>query len=136
MDTNIISRLVRVGRVSSLDVENMAARVVFPDMDNSVSDTLPILTFGSALAKAYWMPDIDEQVVCLMIPNASSKGSNDGFILGSFFSDEDRPVVSGATIRRIDFGDGSYVSHDRATGNMEIHATGAITITGSQVNIN
>lgn len=136
MDTNIISRLVRLGRVSSINIENMSARVIWSDMDDSVSDELPIVTPGCQKSKIYWMPEIDEQVVCLMLPNTSGKGSNDGFIIGSFFNEVDRPVKVGAGIRRIDFGDGSFIQHNRDTGNLDIFATGNITINGKTVSIN
>lgn len=134
--SNIIRRMVRVGRISSINTSKMTARVIFPDMDDDVSDDLPILNTGSQTAKVYWMPDIDEQVLCLMIPNVSGKGSNDGFILGSFFNDVDAPVKTGATVRRIDFGDGSYIEHDRSSGNLNIVATGNITINGKSISLN
>lgn len=136
IDMSVLRRMVRVGRVSSINPNEMSARVTFPDMDDSVSDDLPIMTFGSQTAKSYWMPDIDEQVLCLMLPNTSGKGSNDGFIIGSFFSDADKPVKMGAGIRRIDFGDGSFMEHDRTTGNLKIVATGDITIQGKSISLN
>lgn len=85
MDTDVIKRLVRVGRVSAVNPARMSARVVFVDMENTVSAELPVLCQGSLKRKQYWLPDIDEQVACLMMTNASGKGSNDGFILGTFF---------------------------------------------------
>ncbi|WP_418599177.1 hypothetical protein [Phascolarctobacterium faecium] len=44
-----------------------------------------IVNRGSLANKDYWIPDIDEQVLCLMMPNKSGLGLNEGFILGSFF---------------------------------------------------
>lgn len=136
MDTDVIKRLVRVGRVSSVNASSMRARVVFTDMENTVSAELPVLCQGSLKRKQYWLPDIDEQVVCLMLPNASGKGSNDGFILGTFFSDADKPVKTGANIRRYDFGDGSYVEHDASTGNLTINAVGDVIINGANIKLN
>ena len=127
-----IKNLVRAGRVSVVIPERMAVKVVFEDKDRLVSDELPVLTFGSSKNKMYWLPDVGEQVCCLMLPN----GHNAGFCLGSYYSDADPPNVSDQSIRRIDFGDGSYVQFDRGTGNLDINCTGNVTINGKTINLN
>lgn len=139
-----IKQLARVGVVSSVDAAAGTARVAFTDLDNTVSQDLRILTRGSKHDKDYWIPDIDEQVVCLMLTNTSGRGVCAGVILGTFYSRTDAPVENSADVRGITFGDGSVVRHDRGSGNMTIHATGNIdlvadgkvTIQGSTVHIN
>ena len=69
-----IKQLARIGVVSSVDAAAGTARVAFTDLDNTVSQDLRILTRGSKHDKDYWIPDIDEQVVCLMLPNTSGRG--------------------------------------------------------------
>lgn len=56
----------------------------FRDMDNTVSDELPLLNTGSLYCKEYWLPAVNEQVVCLMIPNPGGTGNSEGVVLGSF----------------------------------------------------
>lgn len=144
MYTNFIKNIIRIGRVSSIDVNTNTARVAFSDKDDLVSGNLMIVNRGSMVDKDYWIPDIDEQVLCLMQPNASGKGLNDGFILGSFFSAEDPQQESSADVRAVKFSDGTVVKHDRKTGNLTINATGdisiiaggAVTIKGAVVKIN
>lgn len=144
MDTNFIKNIIRIGRVSSIDVNTNTARVAFSDKDDLVSGELMIVNRGSMVDKDYWIPDIDEQVLCLMLPNKSGQGLNEGFILGSFFSAEDAPQENSADIRAVKFGDGTVVKHDRITGNLTVNATGdisivaggTVTIRGSMVNIN
>lgn len=144
MDTNFIKNIIRIGRVSSIDVSTNTARVAFSDKDDLVSGNLMIVNRGSMVDKDYWIPDIDEQVLCLMMPNKSGQGLNEGFILGSFFSTEDGPQERSADVRAIKFGDGTVIKHDRSTGNLTINATGDIsivaagtlTIRGAVVNIN
>lgn len=144
MDTNFIKNIIRIGRVSSIDVSTNTARVAFSDKDDLVSGNLMIINRGSMVDKDYWIPDIDEQVLCLMLPNKSGRGLNEGFILGSFFSKEDKPQERSADVRAIKFGDGTVIKHDRSTGNLTINATGDIsiiaagtlTIRGAVVNIN
>lgn len=136
MDIKSIKNIIRVGQVSSRNSVDMTVKVVFPGAENLVSADLAVLNRGSQNHKDYWVPDIGEQVLCIFTQNTSGNGSNEGYVLGSFFSQVDRPQVSEPNIRRVDFGDGSYVEHDRNTGNLTIHATGNITITGKTVNIN
>lgn len=131
-----LRRIIRVGNVSSVNPEAMTCRVVFRDMDNTVSDELPLLNTGSLYCKEYWLPAVNEQVVCLMLPNSGGTGNSEGIVLGSFFNEADPPVKTGIGIRRIDFGDGSYVEHDSNNGNLTIKATGTITIKGTTVKIN
>lgn len=132
----LLRKIVRIGRVSSVNPDAMTCRVTFPDMDDTVSAELPVLNTGSSYCKDYWLPAVNEQVACLMIPNDGGIGNNDGVVLGSFFNAVDTPVKTGTGIRRIDFGDGSYVEHDSNTGNLTIKATGTITIQGATVRIN
>lgn len=127
-----IRNLIRIGRVSSLVPELMAVRVVFEDKDSLVSDELPVMTFGSGRNKMYWLPDVGEQVCCLMLPN----GHNAGICIGSFYSKAEPPKISDGEKRRIDFGDGSFIQFDRATGNLDITCTGNITINGKTINLN
>lgn len=144
MDTNFIKNIIRIGRVSSIDVSTNTARVAFSDKDDLVYGNLMIVNRGSMVDKDYWIPDIDEQVLCLMMPNKSGQGLNEGFIIGSFFSAEDGPQERSADVRAIKFGDGTVIKHDRSTGNLTINATGDIsiiaagtlTIRGAVVNIN
>ena len=144
MDTNFIKNIIRIGRVSSIDVNTNTARVAFSDKDDLVSGNLMIVNRGSMVDKDYWIPDIDEQVLCLMLPNKSGLGLNEGFILGSFFSAEDPPQERSTDVRAVKFGDGTVIKHDRSTGNLTVNATGdisiiaggTITIQGAVVKIN
>lgn len=136
MDINTQKNIIRIGKVSSVNVEDMTAKVVFPDKNNLISAELHMVNRGSLKYQDYWIPDIDEQVLCVFLPNVTGRGVSEGFILGSFFSKISPPQSANQNIRRVDFGDGSYIEHDRSTGNMTIHATGNIKITGANIYIN
>ena len=71
----------RIGIVVAQDFVLVRARVTFPDHDNMVSWWLQIVAQKSSHDKGYWMPDIGDQVVCLMDPN-----DEDGAILGAVYS--------------------------------------------------
>ena len=69
---------------------------------------------------------------CRMLPN----GHNAGICLGSYYSESDPPTIADAQKRRIDFGDGSFVEFDRATGGLTIRCTGDIVVNGRTISLN
>ena len=86
MDINQIKNLIRIGTVSAVNGESCSARVAFEDKDNMVSAELPIITIGSKQTKAYWLPEVGTQVLCIFQPNASGSGISKGFVIGAFYS--------------------------------------------------
>lgn len=139
-----IKRLIRVGTVSSVNAVAGTVRVAFSAQDDMVTYELPVVTRGSKSNKDYWLPDVDEQVLCLFLPNVSGRGVCEGFVLGTFYSSVDAPVESSVDVHAFKFGDGSVVKHDRSTGKLTINATGDIeiiaggkvTINGTTINLN
>lgn len=134
MDTNQIRNLFRVGRVSSVNGTACTARVTFPDKEELVSAELPVLQIGSLGTRGYWVPEINTQVLCAFLPNPSGKGINQGFILGAFYSTQDRPAEQNPAIKSITFPDGSRIRYEG--GVIEISAASAIKITAPRVDIN
>ena len=90
MDTNQLKNLIRVGKVSSVNGKTCRARVTFPDKDDLVSDELAVLQIGANGTEGYWVPEVNTQVLCLFLPNASGNGLNAGFILGAYYSKASR----------------------------------------------
>ena len=70
---NRLDSIVRIGIVSSVDLSNRTARVIFRDKNNMVSGPLKVVTQGSA-----WLPIIGQMALCLYLPD----GESDGFVLG------------------------------------------------------
>lgn len=89
-----------------------------------VSFDLPVLVRGAMGTKDYWLPDPGEQVVCIFLPI----GNAQGFVLGAFYSQKDRPPVAEANKRHIAFPDGTTIEYDRATHTLTINAKGPINI--------
>ena len=139
--TSNAAATVRVGFVSSIKPEKATARVRFPDLDNLVSYDLQVLQQNTRKNKDFWLPDRDEEVVCLFLGN----GLECGFILGSTYNKEDKPPVTCQDKRHSAFDDGSWFEYDRKThqarahieGTMDLFATGNINIkSGGLVYIN
>ncbi len=101
--------MFRVGIVKSQDAVNARVRVTFPDRNQMVSWWLPVVTPKSQNDKAYWIPDVGEQVVCLM-----DEHDEDGAVLGSIYSTVDTPPVSSADKWHVTMKDGATFDYDRA----------------------
>ena len=120
------SNIIRIGEVSSIDPAKGTARVAFDDEDSMVSYDLPVIQHNTLENHDYWMPDIGEDVLCVFLPT----GSEDGFILGSFYADEIRPPASTENIRMVEFADGTKVSYDRESHELKA------TIDGTEIKAN
>lgn len=126
---NILSNMIRVGVVSSVNEKNGTVKVVFDDKDNLVSAELPLLSHE------YSIPEIKQQVLCLFLAN----GLQQGFCLGSFYSLISMPPVQDKNIYYKKFDDGTWIQYDKVTKELNINATGTVNIIGNlkvQGNIN
>ena len=103
------TKMVRIGKVSSVNIEKARVQVVFEDIDNMVSVDLPLLFPQGLKNKFYAVPDIDENVVCLFI----EQGLSDGYCLGSFYTDLVLPPVSNQDKVHLVFEDGTSIEYDR-----------------------
>lgn len=125
--------LIRVGRISSVNYAEGKARVVYTDRDNAVTTELPFLSHE------YFMPEIDDVVYVLHLPN----GREDGLILGRAWNETNKPPESGRLIYRKELSHNTgeaFVKYDGSTltissaGNIVIKADGTVTIEGLTVN--
>jgi phage baseplate assembly protein V len=118
----VVSQMIRVGTVSSVLPESGFVRVTCGDADNIVSYELPVLTPKAQDDKAYWMPDVGEQVVCVFLPN----GLECGFVVGAFFSGPDTPPVTSKDKHRVIYKDGTWLEYDRSSHAMSGHIKGSV----------
>ncbi len=123
---------IKAGKISSVNPSLMRARVTLEDREGIISDELAINCFGSGDVKHYWIPTVGEEVWIAENDN----GGGEGMIIGSRYSEVNPPKENNANIRKIDFGEGSFIEFDRSTGNLTINCTGNITIKGARIDLN
>ncbi|KKP40315.1 MAG: hypothetical protein UR30_C0005G0096 [Candidatus Peregrinibacteria bacterium GW2011_GWC2_33_13] len=100
--------MLRFGIVTNIDELKACARVQFQDSDGMVSYWLSVLQVKTYKDKFYVLPDMGEQVVCLM-----DKNLEEGVILGAVYSGIDEcPVISKDKVK-IKFQDGAEFEYDR-----------------------
>ncbi len=100
--------MLKFGIVTNIDEKQAKARVQFQDNDGIPSYWLPVLQAKTLKDKFYILPDIGEQVVCLMDENLE-----DGVILGAIYSDADTCPVISKDKCKIKFQDDTEIEYDR-----------------------
>lgn len=124
---------MRFGIVSQINPVLAQARVNFGD-DDSTSFWLPILQTKTLKDKFYSIPDVGEQVACLMDEN-----SEDGVILGAIYSTEDVPVVTSEKQISLNLENNALINIDKETNTLtitfqNINLNGNINHTGMLIN--
>lgn len=108
--------MLKFGIVTNINEKNATARVQFQEDDGVASDWLPILQAKTLKDKFYILPDIGEQVACLMDENLE-----DGVVLGSIYSDEDTCPLCSKDKIIAKFQDGSSIEIDKSAGDLSIN---------------
>lgn len=124
----ILNNLIRVGKVSSINEKEATARVIFSGQDEAVSYDLPIIQRNTLNNKDYALPDVGEQVVCIFLPN----GIQQGFVLGSIYSQKDLPVVKDKDRRHVKFSDGTEIEYDRKEHVLKVKCIGKVIIDATE----
>lgn len=135
---------VVVGRVVDRDATTATVRVALGGADNLVSYWLPVLVHKTLNDQAYWMPDLDEHVVCLVDARAEW-----GVVLGAIYSEPTPPPIASVDRAFLRFSDGTEIEYDRAAhrlravlvaegADVEIVTARAVTVTavGGDVTLN
>src|SRR5208283_2545148 len=101
--------VLRLGIVKEQDISLARLRVIFNEFDQMLSYWLPVVVPKTQNDKAYWLPDIGEQVVCLM-----DERDEAGVVLGAIYSQADTTPVQSADKFHLGFKDGTAIEYDRA----------------------
>lgn len=115
--------MFRVGLVKQQDVQRARVRVAFPDRDQMLSYWLPVMVFKTQDDKGYWIPDLGEQVVCLMDEHDEA-----GAVLGAIYSAADTPPVQSADKWHVAFKDGASFEYDRAAHALAVSLPSGSTL--------
>lgn len=92
-------KYIRIGKVSSVDYEKGMISVTYPDLDDSVTDDLPVFS----MTDEYKMPPIGVEVLVLHLSN----GCTAGVVMGRYWNEANRPPIFGQSVFRKELG-GSF----------------------------
>ncbi len=114
-----LANIIRLGQIFAVDYEAAKARVKIGNLE---TDWLPWITANSGKNKNWNPPEIDEQVIVL-----SPCGElNQGVILPSLY--RGLAPENSSNIKSITFADGSKISFDKMSGNLDLNIKGSATI--------
>ncbi len=111
---------MQIGKITSLNYENMTARVTFFNTQVTSSE-LPILVPFTNSDKVYYMPKINDIVICIFI------NKSQGFVLGSFYAENRLPSEFG-NMSYVEFEDGTKIKYDKDRKKLSIDCVGDVTI--------
>ncbi len=127
-----MENVIRIGIVTQVYDDRATVRVQFPDDDKEVSWEFPVLQRKTLKDKDYWLPDVGEHVVVVMLPY----GQEQGFVIGALYSEVERPPEGSSRDKRvIVFEDGTRIEYDRKAhklyadvkGDAELKISGHLT---------
>ncbi|MDO8771919.1 MAG: phage baseplate assembly protein V [Burkholderiaceae bacterium] len=112
------------------------AKVQFPDVDDLLTQWIPVMHSKTQDDKQFWTLDVGEQVKCLM-----DERLEDGCVVASLYSEVDVPPTDDVDEYGIKFKDGGWFSYNRRTGLftalimgdavIEVGANLSATVTGN-----
>lgn len=105
------NRLIMIGTISAIYPEDATARVMFSDRDSMVSKRLPVMFTRALGIEIYAMPNVGEEVLCIFLAN----GLEEGFIVGAYYNDINKPPAKDKNIKIIKFEDGNYIKYEKGT---------------------
>ena len=108
-------RLIRIGKVSSVNKSKGLVSVTYPDLDDSVTGEFPCFSFMDE----YSLPPVGADVLVLHLSN----GQSAGVVMGRYWNDS-RPPVNPAVEFRKDLGSGAYLEYEN--GTLKIHAANIV----------
>ena len=133
--TRRMANMVRLGVVHEADYAAAKLRIrydVAQDGAPVVTTWLPWITQRAGPDRTWWAPEVGEQVIIL----SPSGDLGQGIVLAGLYQQKHPATGDTADLSRVDWGDGSWVLHDRASGNMAVHSTGAVRVTAQRIDLN
>lgn len=114
-----LANIIRVGTIFEIDFEIAKARVKIGDL---TTDWLPWINSNSGATNSWNPPEIDEQVITL----SPSGELNQAIILPSLY--KNNATENSKNIQSTTFKDGSKITFDHSSGNLDLNIKGSATI--------
>lgn len=114
-----LANIIRIGTIFEIDFETAKARVKIGDLE---TDWLPWINSNSGSNNSWNPPEIDEQVMLL----SPSGELNQAIILPSLY--KNNASENSANIQSKTFKDGSKVTFNHSSGNLDVNIKGNTTI--------
>ena len=119
-------RLIRIGKVSTVDYDAGMVSVTYSHMDNNTTKKFPVF----AMSDEYKMPAVGDEVLVLHLPT----GQSSGIVLGRMWNKSNVPRKAGEHVYSQEFAHEpgeSYMEYDGADGDLKFKDinTGPVSLT-------
>lgn len=122
----MMERLIRIGKVSTVDYEAGMVSVTYKEMDEDTTKKFPVFS----MADVYKMPLVGQEILVLHLPT----GQAAGVVLGKMWNTVNTPRKAGEHVYSQEFGDEpdeAYMEYDAADGDLKFKDknVGPVTLT-------
>ncbi len=121
----LIGNLVRIGKVSELDLTNARCRVL---TGSNVTAWLPWMTHRAGRTRSWWAPSVGEQVLLLSMGGEL----NTAFVLPAVFSDASPAPSASPDALHLAFPDGAVFEYEPAQSALKVTGIKTAVINASQ----
>lgn len=121
----LIGNLVRIGKVSELDLTNARCRVA---TGSNVTAWLPWMTHRAGRTRSWWAPSVGEQVLLLSMGGEL----NTAFVLPAVFSDASPAPSASPDALHLAFPDGAVFEYEPAQSALKVTGIKTAVINASQ----
>jgi len=115
-----LSMVIRIGEVTATNPGAHKVSVTFDDDDGQTSGELPVIVPNTIDNHDHAMPDVGEDVLCIFLPT----GTEEGFVLGSFYAGNVSDPESSQDVRATKFKDDTRIAYDRSSHTYTIDIDG------------
>ena len=112
-----------VGIINAIDAKAMKVRVQFPDKEGLVSHWIPVVSQFAQANRTYHVPDLGEQVACIMDDNLEA-----GCVVGSIYGGSEQPPEESGDVMAVHFSDGTIVRYDRKEKALTVQCVGKVLV--------
>lgn len=121
-------RLIRIGRVSSVNPDSGMVSVTYADLDDSTTDEFPVFSFTDE----YKMPGIGQEVLVLHLSN----GQTAGIVMGRIWNRRNIPPNIGGSVFHKELGQSygeAYIEYNGGDMILKDGNAGAIRLSQIQL---
>jgi phage baseplate assembly protein V len=126
---DVVSNIVRIGQVSSIDGGQV--RVAYDDLDDMVSAPLSVVQRNTVNRQESSLPEVGEHVLVMHLPS----GPQEGFVLGSYYTAGNQPSNGKPGVYRTEYSDGTVIEYDLNTNTARVCSQHSVEVEAKDITV-
>ena len=124
MKSQELLNIIKYGTVTEIKADTAQVRVSFKEDKEIISYYMPVLQMAAGATGSYFLPNINDTVVCLLSPRGGA-----GVVLGAIYTKKVSPPVADENKYNITFEDETSIEYDKNESKLKIDVKGDAEIT-------